>query len=183
MWSLPVCISHREMVNDSRTHPTHMFLQYSSPHKTLSTVVARGGHSQAVSLTERCWMTLSIYWGAQHNLAPAVRPHYTVLHFITSYCSPNQCITFHNTKLQLAVLLSSATSWKALLLWTERERESVRDEAMHRLGCSYIVNLHWSLVIHQPYWSTLRFLLSEFSSQTQTSCRDRIYLCMYAFRR
>ena len=72
---LSVSLTQRWWMTLVRT--LHVFLQHSSPHKTLSTLVALGHSQEAVSLTERCWMTLSIYWGAQHNLAPAVPPQYT----------------------------------------------------------------------------------------------------------
>ena len=79
---LSVSLTERWWMTLART--LHVFLQHSSPHKTLSTLAALGHSQEAVSLTERCWMTLSIYWGAQHNLAPVGQPQYTAVHNITS---------------------------------------------------------------------------------------------------
>ena len=143
MWSLPVCISHREMVNDSRAHSTRVSSTLFPAQNAFHTGYTWSNSLEAVSLTERCWMTLSIYWGAQHNLAPVGRPRYTAVH---NY----PYVTFHYIRIHCTVPLFSATNYNS-----SAHRKAVRDEAMHRLGCSYIVNLPWSLVIHRPYWSTL----------------------------
>ena len=125
----------------------HVFLQHSSPHKTLSTLAALGHSQEAVSLTERCWMTLSIYWGAQHNLAPVGGPQYPAQQNILLLFKSMCYISLHQNSLSSFSVQQTGV--------VQIYRKAVRDEAMHRLGCSYIVNLPWSLLIHCPYWSTL----------------------------
>ena len=65
----------------------HVLLQYSSPHKTLSTLVARRGHSQAVSHTERCWMTLT------HSFNVFLQQSFTLKIFSTLVARGGQAVS------------------------------------------------------------------------------------------
>ena len=59
------------------------------------------------------------------------------MHFTTNHPNALGCCLLHQSAI-------ASSQWCAL-----GQRKAVTDEAMHRLGCSYIVNLAWSLVIYQ----------------------------------